>query len=136
MTLNNKLKKRKNIAMTYYNNEWKMVWYILAYQWKSANGKQCIYVPDLAVMKEYQWQIWWRLLLSLISKLKKEWLDDLPIMANARENTSYAIIKDRAEKFWLELKYDKEVEYGNWEKVHNIVLAKKWKEWDFSWYFL
>ena len=60
--LNNTLKGRANLSFAWYNSKWKIWWYILAYQWKMADGTPWVYISDFAMDEKYRRTGWGRMI--------------------------------------------------------------------------
>ena len=118
--LNNTLKKRKNLSFAWYNKEWKIWWYILAYQWKMEDWTPWIYISDFAMEKKYRWPAWIEII-HYWMKIVKEKYPDMPVFTRAREGTSYRMIKVYAEKKWYEITND-EIKEDCWENFHWVVM--------------
>ena len=121
--LNNTLKWRPNLSFAWYNEEWKIWWYILAYQWKMEDGTQWIYISDFAMDEKERWAAWIKMIHHWMKEVKEKY-PDMPVFTRARENTSYRMIKAYAKKQWYEITADKTVEDG-WENFHRVVLNPK-----------
>ena len=128
--LNNTLKWRPNLSFTRYNEEWKIWWYILAYQWKMEDGTPWIYISDFA-MDEKNRKMWWGKLIYYWIKHVKKYYPDMPIFTRARALTSYRLIKDektekymKPEKYWYKVIQDEVIEDW-WENFHWVVMNPK-----------
>lgn len=104
--INNVSKDRVNLSLKYVDDKKKMQGYILAHEGKmDKKGENIIYIADLAANPESK-MAGGRLIKEFIELYKKYYLDEgklIPIVARAREKTSYQIILKQAEKMGKEL---------------------------------
>ena len=121
--LNNTLKGRPNLSFTWYNEEWKIWWYILAYQWKMEDGTPWVYISDFAIDEKERWAAWIKMIHHWMQEVKKNY-PGMPIFTRARENTSYRMVKAFAGRQWYEITKDEIVEDW-WENFHRVVLEHK-----------
>ena len=98
--VNNVAKGRPNISLKYVDNQGKMRGYILAYEGRSdQRNEELVYVSDLA--SDGAMRAGGSLILGFAKLYKSEYIDKgrfLPIMAQLREQTSYAIILKQLQK--------------------------------------
>ena len=121
--LNNALKNRPNLSFAWYNGEWKIWWYILAYQWKMKDGTPWVYISDFAIDEKDRWRAWVEMIYYWMQELKKNY-PDMPVFTRAREKTSYRMIKAFAGRQWYEIKEDKLMQ--DWgENFHRVVMEPK-----------
>ena len=118
--LNNTLKNRPNLSFAWYNEEWKIWWYILAYQWKMGDGTPWVYISDFAMDEKERWTAWVKMIHHWMEEVKKNY-PGMPVFTRARENTSYRMIKAFAERKWYEIVED-EIMEDWWEKFHRVVM--------------
>ena len=100
--INNEMKNRPNLSTKYADSTGRMRGYLLAYEGTITDGhnhdyenKPCIYISDLASDRENT-LTGGRLIKEFAKQYKEHYLDKnnpLPIYAQARETTSYRIIK-------------------------------------------
>ena len=99
--INNEMKNRPNLSTKYADSTGRMRGYLLAYEGVIDDGnhdyedKPCIYISDLASDRENT-LTGGRLIKEFAKQYKEHYLDKnnpLPIYAQARETTSYRIIK-------------------------------------------
>ena len=100
--INNEMKNRPNLSTKYTDSIGRMRGYLLAYEGTITDGhnhdyenKPCIYISDLASDRENT-LTGGRLIKEFAKQYKEHYLDKnnpLPIYAQARETTSYRIIK-------------------------------------------
>ena len=100
--VNNEMKNRPNLSTKYADSTGRMRGYLLAYEGTITDGhnhdyenKPCIYISDLASDRENT-LAGGRLIKEFAKQYKEHYLDKnnpLPIYAQARETTSYRIIK-------------------------------------------
>ena len=100
--INNEMKNRPNLSTKYADSAGRMRGYLLAYEGTITDGhnhdyedKPCIYISDLASDRENT-LTGGRLIKEFARQYKEHYLDKnnpLPIYAQARETTSYRIIK-------------------------------------------
>ena len=109
--INNSAKGRPNLSIKYTDNDGKMQGYLLAYEGKIADehlgryrddyqGKPCVYVSDLAADRTNR-MAGGRLIRGFADLYEQHYLaadNLLPIYAQARETTSYQIIKRHLDK--------------------------------------
>ena len=121
--LNNTLKNRPNLSFAWYNEEWKIWWYILAYQWRMKDWTPWVYISDFAMDEKERWTAWVKMIHHWMDEVKKNY-PDMPVFTRARENTSYRMIKAFAERKWYEIVED-EIMQDWWEKFHRVVMNPK-----------
>ena len=121
--LNNTLKNRSNLSFVWYNEEWKIWWYILAYQWKMEDGTPWIYISDFAMDEKERWTSWIKMIHHWMEEAKTNY-PGMPIFTRARENTSYRMVKAFAEKKWYQIVED-EIMEDWWENFHRVVMDPK-----------
>jgi hypothetical protein len=121
--LNNTLKWRENLSFARYNEEGKIWWYILSYQWKMEDGTPGIYISDFAIDKDERWTAWIRMIHHRIRQVKK-YYPDMPVFTRARENTSYRMVKSLCEREWYQITED-ELMQDWWENFHWVVMKPK-----------
>ena len=121
--LNNTLKKRENLSFSWYNQEWKIWWYILAYQWKMEDWTPWIYISDFAMDEKERGSAWIKMIHHWMEEVKKNY-PKMPVFTRAREKTSYRMIKAYAEKKWYEIVND-EIMEDWWENFHWVVMKPK-----------
>jgi hypothetical protein len=113
--INNIIKNRTNLSLKYIDSKKKMQGYILAYEGTNGSdndSERVIYVTDLAATPGSR-LAGGRLLKGFIEKYKTEYIDKgdfVPILAEAREQTSYKIIKANLDKMSKELNMKFEIE--------------------------
>ena len=100
--INNEMKNRPNLSTKYADSTGRMRGYLLAYEGTITDGhnhdyenKPCVYISDLASDRENT-LTGGRLIKEFAKQYKEHYLDKnnpLPIYAQARETTSYRIIK-------------------------------------------
>lgn len=118
--LNNTLKWRENLSFTRYNEEWKIWWYILAYQWITKERKPWIYISDFAIDEKERWTAWVQMIFHRIQQVKK-YYPDMQIFTRARKNTSYRMIKSLTEREWYNITKDYiERDWG--EDFHRVII--------------
>jgi len=122
--LNNILKWRQNLSFAWYNKEWKIWWYILAYQWKMEDWTPWVYISDFAIDEKERWSAWIKMINYWMEKVKQEY-PEMPVFTEARESTSYRMIKAYAQKKWYEITKD-EISHTWWENFHWVVMEPKW----------
>ncbi|MFH1030577.1 MAG: hypothetical protein V1770_04945 [bacterium] len=130
--INNVRKDRVNLSMKYVDGKGKMQGYILAYEGKFEK-EPVIYVADLAAHPEAK-MAGGRLLKGFLRLYGKNYIEKnklIPILADAREKTSYQIILKQAERLGKELGIKFEVEELRTEdvgdEVRHLVLIKPQK---------
>lgn len=123
--LNNRMKWYDDYSMVYYNENWELVWYMLAYKWEWANEESCIYVSDIWVLKKERWRAGLEMMKEFLDRYTNNG-EDCPIVAVARTDTSYAIIEKMWAKKWLIIAYD-DWETSMWWSYssHEIVMVRK-----------
>lgn len=98
--VNNAAKKRPNMSFKYQDEQGMMHGYMLAYEGKiNKDGEEVVYVSDLA--SDGNQRAGGSLILGFTESYKRNYLDKenfVPIYAQMREKTSYAIIKKQLEK--------------------------------------
>lgn len=107
--INNAAKGRPNMSLKYIDGSGKMRGYIFAYEGRArtegSEEKPVIYISDLATDKESR-LAGGRLIKAFIEKYRTEYLakgNKMPILAEARESTSYRIIMKQLESITQEL---------------------------------
>ena len=109
--INNSAKDRPNLSIKYADSNDKMQGYILAYEGKITDehldydydeyqGQPCVYISDLAADRSNR-MAGGRLIQGFADLYKQQYLEKnnpLPIYAQARESTSYHIIKRHLDK--------------------------------------
>ncbi|MFH0856593.1 MAG: hypothetical protein V1860_01710 [bacterium] len=123
--INNVSKDRVNLSLKCVDDKKKMQGYILAYEGKmDKKGEDIIFIADLAASPESK-MAGGRLIKEFIGLYKKYYLDEgklIPIVADAREKTSYQIILKQAEKMGKELGVKFRIEeIGEEEKGEDIM---------------
>jgi len=121
--LNNTLKWRPNLSFAWYNEEWKIWWYILAYQWKMEDGTPWVYISDFAIDKNDRWTAWLKMIYHWMQEVKKNY-PGMPVFTRARENTSYRMVKAFSDRYWYEITEDDLMRDG-WENFHWVVMKPK-----------
>ncbi len=121
--LNNTLKWRPNLSFARYNEEWKIWWYILAYQWKMEDWTPWVYISDFAMDEKERWTAWIKMIHHWMKEVKEKY-PNMPVFTRARENTSYRMIKAFAEKQWYEIVKD-EIMEDWWENFHWVIMNPK-----------
>lgn len=102
--INNVSKERSNLSLKYVDDKKRMQGYILAYEGKS-DGEEVIYISDLASNPKAK-MTGGRLIKGFAEIYKEHYLDKnnfMPILAEAREKTSYAIIIKQLDKIGEQL---------------------------------
>jgi hypothetical protein len=98
--INNALKNRVNLSLKSVDSQGKMQGYLLAYE-GIYDGKPVIYIADLASTRVNP-MVGGKLILTFLELYKKHYSDKgnlVPILAQARESTSYPIIKKGLDSF-------------------------------------
>jgi len=102
--INNTQKSRVNMSLKYMDGQGKMQGYIFAYEGRES-GQEMIYVADLAASPSSK-LAGGKLIKAFVSLYKKNYLDQgklIPILADAREKTSYRIIIKQLDRISEEL---------------------------------
>ncbi len=127
--INNEAKQRPNLSAKYVDETGRMRGYILAYEGKSDGGEPMIYISDLASDRESS-LAGGRLINAFLENYKINYLNKgntIPIFVQARENTSYQIIKrnidSMSRKLGVKIEIDEENAYhqGN-DTMHALWL--------------
>ena len=119
----NKLGWESNVSFVWQNEEWKILWYILAYKKKMENGVTWIHIWDFLMDEKYRWKLWLLMIRHWMDEVKRNY-PYMAVFARAREKTSYSMIKFFAERNWYEITKDVVSETW-WEIFHNVVLSPK-----------
>ena len=127
--INNVSKDRPNLSLKYIDDKKRMQGYILAYEGKS-DDDEVIYISDLASNPKAK-MAGGRLIKGFAEIYKEYYLDKdnlMPILAEAREKTSYAIIVKQLDKIGKELgvkfKIEELDEEEKGDDVMHLVLIK------------
>ncbi len=121
--LNNTLKWRENLSFTWYDEEGKLRWYLLAYQGNMQDGEPWIYISDFAIDEHARWRSWVAMITHWI-KVVKEKYPQLPIFTRARANTSYRLVQALAEKNGYIITQNKKQHDGG-EDFHSVIMKPK-----------
>lgn len=127
--INNTMKNRPNLSFKVEDSEGNLNGYLIAYEGvvdKSAkNPEKAIYISDLAVDTQKSKFAGGRLINKFSETILKEYLSKgvmIPIIAEARESTSYKIIQKQLSKISDKLGYEYKILEEGTEKRGNDVM--------------
>ncbi len=126
--INNQQKGRPNMSFKYEDKNKRMQGYMFAYEGRVGN-EEMIYVADIAVDEKGK-GAGLALMTTFLERYKVEYLDKnnpLPIYAQMREQTSYALVKNKLAEFSRLLGVELELEErGTYEQgedtMHEVVI--------------
>lgn len=143
--INNVAKKRKNLSLKHTNRDGRVDGYMLAYEGKSdqnitqagevtAESKPIIYVSDIAADTTVK-GVGRELMINFLKLYKINYLDkgnSLPILAQAREKTSYLIIKNKLAEYAKLAGINVELEiqeigsfHSGYDVMHELIIKVK-----------
>lgn len=123
--INNSLKNRVNLSLKYVDTDGKMLGYILAYE-GSYNGEPVIYISDLAVNRGEPVAAG-KLIFAFMDLYQKNYIDKgntIDMLAEARESTSYQLIKKGIGNMSKKLGREIAIEELSSRKVGNDMMHK------------
>ncbi|MFO7807491.1 MAG: hypothetical protein R6V40_03685 [Candidatus Moraniibacteriota bacterium] len=126
--INNNVKDRANLSLKYTDKNERMRGYLLAYEGKYDN-EEAIYIADLAADPESN-LAGGRLIKEFVNRYKEKYLNNgvkIPVVAKAREKTSYGILKKQLDKISEDLGIKFEMEeagefYEGGEKMYEVIV--------------
>jgi len=127
--INNEIKRRPNLSVKYVDSAGRMRGYLMAYEGRDELGREVVYIADLASDMTSR-LAGGRLVNSFIEMYKEKYLDSsrfTPIFLQARENTSYKLIKDNLKsierKLGIKLKLEEKGSYKSGkDTMHEVWL--------------
>jgi len=123
--------EKPNMSFKYENNEGKMQGYVFAYE-GNVNGEEMLYIADLATLPDAK-LAGGRLISAFLGEYKKNYVEkeDLkPIYAQARDKTSYKIMRKQLTKLGnkagveFELEEVRDYQQGD-DVMHEVVIRVK-----------